>query len=429
VAGARTLLAAREMRLYMLGQTCSLLGDTTLWLAMSIWVKELTASNSAAALVVFAFMLPRLAAPVAGMLVDALPLRRLLIAVNLGTAAAVLPLLLVGGEHDVWVIYVVAFAAGASGSLLSAGQSRLLTIILPDELLGHGNALFQTIREGLRLIGPLAGAGLFAWLGGGAVAALDAASYLAAALALASMRLVEPDPAPRARWVSELAAGLRYVRARAGLRRLVLAGAVAYLAFGLGESAIFAIVDDGLHEQTPFVGVLLVFQGIGALGAGMLAPAVMARAGEAGACAIGMAVVGIGVVLMAGTSAATVVPGMVLFGVGLSWEVVGTATFVQRSTPRGLQGRVYAVVEVSHAVPLTFAIASGATLLALADYRLILAGMVACQAAGFLWLLSGRELRSRGHERPAALAAAIPADAAVAQVERCGPAWGDRSGA
>ncbi|MGB2711271.1 MAG: MFS transporter [Conexibacter sp.] len=394
----RALLASREMRLYTLGQTCSLLGDTTLWLALSIWVKSLTDSNSAAALVVFAFVLPRLAAPVAGALVDVLPLRRFLIGVNLLTAAAVLPLLLVDGSHDVWLIYAVGLASGMSGSLLAAGQSRLLTIILPDELLGHGNALFQTIKEGLRLVGPLAGAGLFAWLGGGAVAVLDAAMFVGAAVALSAMRLTEPERASRTRWRGELSAGLRYVWGRPSLRRLVLAGAMASVAFGLGESAIFAIVDEGLHRETPFVGVLLVFQGLGALGAGVLAPAVMARAGEAGACALGMAVVGVGIGLTAGSSALTVIPGIALFGVGLSWVVVGTATFVQRSTPRQLQGRAYAVVEVSRAVPLTLAIAGGATLLALVDYRLILLGMVAFQAAGALWLFAGGELRSRGRE-------------------------------
>ena len=36
------LFALRNARLYLLGQTISLFGDTVLWLAMGIWVKSLS---------------------------------------------------------------------------------------------------------------------------------------------------------------------------------------------------------------------------------------------------------------------------------------------------------------------------------------------------------------------------------------------------
>ncbi|MBV9282126.1 MAG: MFS transporter, partial [Chloroflexi bacterium] len=49
---------------------------------------------------------------------------------------------------------------GAAGLVFSSAQSALLTVMLPEELLGEGNAALQTIREGLRLVGPLVGAGL-----------------------------------------------------------------------------------------------------------------------------------------------------------------------------------------------------------------------------------------------------------------------------
>src|ERR1035437_10147661 len=39
------LLRPRDVRLFLLGQTLSLFGDTVLYLALGIWVKSLTGSN------------------------------------------------------------------------------------------------------------------------------------------------------------------------------------------------------------------------------------------------------------------------------------------------------------------------------------------------------------------------------------------------
>ena len=54
----------------------------------------------------------------------------------------------------------------------------------------------QTAREGLRLIGPLTGAGLFAAFGGSTVAIMDAATFLIAATALSFVTLTEDKPTP-----------------------------------------------------------------------------------------------------------------------------------------------------------------------------------------------------------------------------------------
>ena len=311
----RRLIALRDARLYLAGQALSLLGDLSLSLAMGVWVKQLTGSSGAAGLTFVAFLLPQLASPLAGMVVDRTRRRPLLIAVNLASAVAVAPLVLVHDAGDVWIVYAVSLALGASAMVLGAGQSALLVGLLPGELLAHGNAALQTLREGLRLLAPLAGAGLFAWLGGGAVAALDAATFLAAAAALALMRLREPRPRPAARSRrGELGAGIAHVRATPVLRRLIAAGALAVVALGLSESVLFAVVDDGLHRPPAFLGVLFAVQGAGAVAAGATAPALMARAGERGGCALGMALAAAGLPLLATSSLALVLAGAIVFG-------------------------------------------------------------------------------------------------------------------
>src|SRR6202012_2654267 len=108
----------------------SVLGDSALWLAMGIWVKQRTGSNSAAGLVFFAFICGPCLAPLTGLLVDRVRRRPLLITVNLATGALVCLLLLSGGPR-LWLIYPVMFGYGAANSLLSSAQTALLPQLLP----------------------------------------------------------------------------------------------------------------------------------------------------------------------------------------------------------------------------------------------------------------------------------------------------------
>jgi len=143
----KRLLAHRDARLFLAGQSLSLLGDTALWLALGLWVKELTGSSSAAGLVFLCIVAPGLLSPLGGLLVDRLPRRSVLLVVNPLTALIVLPLLFVRDAGDVWLIYVVATLYGTSYVVLAAGQSALLTELLPEDLLGPANAASQTVRE------------------------------------------------------------------------------------------------------------------------------------------------------------------------------------------------------------------------------------------------------------------------------------------
>ena len=94
----RQLLAHRDARIYLAGQLFSLFGDSSLWLAMGIWVKTLTGSNAQAGLVFFFFTAPSLLAPASGLLADRVRRRPLLIGTNALTAVAVLALLTVSGR-------------------------------------------------------------------------------------------------------------------------------------------------------------------------------------------------------------------------------------------------------------------------------------------------------------------------------------------
>src|SRR4051794_29990341 len=359
---------SRDTRIFLAGQSLSLLGDTALWLGLGLWAKDLTGSSSAAGLVILCIVAPQLASPLAGLLVDRVRRRTVLLAVNPLTALAVLPLLAIDDPRDAWIIYAVALAYGASYTVLGAGQSALLTTLLPPDLLGTANAVLQTVREGLRLVAPIAGAGLYTLAGGAAVALLDAATFLAATAALLALKLREPKPVPRTeRWLAATAAGARHIGASIPLRQLVAACALCMLVIGFSETLIFEL-PHALEQPDSFVGVLMAVQGVGAIAGALTATWVLDRHGERRAAGFGMLIFALGALLMADSALPVVLAGKTLFGLGLPWMVVALLTLLQRATPPRLQGRAFAAAELATGAPQTLSIALGAALVALVDY-------------------------------------------------------------
>jgi MFS family permease len=390
----RRVLARRDMRLYVAGQTLSVFGDTALWLALAVWAKTLTGSSAAAGMVIFGITAPGLFAPLSGWLADRVRRRPLLIVTNLATAVAVLPLLFVHDRGDVWIIYAVTVAYGASFTLLGAGLSGLLATMLPADELADANGIMQTAREGLRLIAPLAGAALFAAAGGFAVALLDAATFVIAAISLALMRVVEPPPEPReGRFLAQVAAGARHLRVTVPLRQLTVAAGAALLVIGFSETLTFEVAGKGLGREPSFVGVLIAVQGVGAVAGALTAAGLVRRIGEGHLAGAGMVVFSLGVTLLTSGSLVVVLAGIVLFGAGIPWIVVALFTLLQRSTPGPLQGRVYSTVELLVNTPQTISIALGAVLVGFVDYRLLLLVEAAVVAGAGAWLLTRPEQR------------------------------------
>jgi len=73
----------------------------------------------------------------------------------------VLSLLTVHSQAQLWIIYLVAFCYGVSFSILGSAGAGLRKDMLADGDLAGANAALETVSRGLRIVAPLAGAGLF----------------------------------------------------------------------------------------------------------------------------------------------------------------------------------------------------------------------------------------------------------------------------
>src|SRR5581483_11292822 len=289
----RKLLAYRDVRLLVAGQTLSAFGDWAMFIVMAVWMKTLTGSSARAGLVFLVLGLGALAGPLGGLLADRVRRRRLMIACDVVLGASVLLLLLVHNRGDAWLIYVVALLYGPVGMAFYPAQAALLRVMLPEELLADANGALSTMRQGLRIVAPLAGAGLYAAFGGGIVAVFDALTFAGSALLMSRMRVREEKPEPpEHHFMREVSRGVEHVWRTLPLRQITAGVTFALLVTGFTETLIFTVIQH-LGPKPRFFGVLATLQGVGSIAGGLTAAAVLRRLGDVRTVGVGIGMFGL----------------------------------------------------------------------------------------------------------------------------------------
>jgi len=369
------LLRERNLRVLFIGQALNMFGGTAMILTLSIWVMTLTGSPGAAGLIFVFLVLPTMAAPFTGLLVDRFPRRTTLIVNDVLSAVLVSTLLTVDDRGDIWLIYLVALGYGTSGQIYRAARGGLLHSMIPDDMLGDVNGAFSSLSQGLRIVGPLVGAGIFAVAGGAAVAMLDAVTFLASAASFVLLRRVpdlttrEPDEPGAGRLVTELLAGAKHIVTTPVLRRMVSASAIAFGCAGTVNVAIYGLIDDGLGHAATFIGVLGAVQGAGSIAAGFLVGPLMRRAGEFSAAGIGFLLNGVGLLAISTATMPGVIAGALIAGLGLPMVLVAEITLVQRRTATELQGRAISASDAIIDIPYAAGIGLAGLIIGTVGYR------------------------------------------------------------
>ncbi|MFF8595752.1 MFS transporter [Streptomyces sp. NPDC015220] len=400
------VLRDREAGLCLAAVVVSGFGTSALWLASGVWVKDLTGSTSLAALCLLAMWAPTLAGPLLGTVADRARRRPLLIGVNLLLAALLLTLFTVDSPGRLWLLYAVLFLYGAAGVVHDAAQSALVARAVDPALLGDFNGLRTTATEGMKLLAPLAGAGLYAAYGGACVALLDAVTFALAAGLYALLRAREDRPArTTGSWRRDTAEGARRLWSHPLLRSLVLAGGATMLCAGVNGALVYAVVD-GLGHAPAYAGVLYAVQGAGSVVVGVASGAGLRRLGASRFAAYGIVLTAVAVALRAVPSDPVALGCSAAIGAGLPCVLIAAFTAVQQKTPGELVGRVAATANSLVFVPNTVGLAVGAALAEVADRRLllVLAGLGLLASTAPLARRSARPLpdeprRARGDAR------------------------------
>jgi len=395
------VLGDRNAGLYLAGVVVSGFGSSAMWLTSGIWVKDLTGSNGLAALCIFAPWAPTLIGPVLGTLADYMPRRPLLITTNLAVAALLLTLFTVDSPDGLWLLFTVMLMYGAAGVVHDAAESALVAAAVDKGLLGDFNGLRMTANEGMKLVAPLAGAGIYAAYGGATVALLDAITFVLAAGLYALLRVRETAPVPpcsgrRAR----TAEGARLLWTHNTLRPLIRAGGTTMLFAGLNGATIYAVVD-GLGHSPAYVGLLYVVQGAGSVVLGLAAGPLLRGLGERRFAGYGIALSAAAVALRALPYDAVALACSAAVGIGLPCVLIAAFTAVQREIPSSALGRATATANTLLFAPNAVGLAVGAGLVELVDYRVLLVVLGVTRLVTVRPLLSepAAEL-DRGWEQP-----------------------------
>lgn len=384
----RAVMRDRGFQLLLLGQTLSLFGSSALFLVLGIWVKELTGSNSMVGLLFTVMALPAIASPLFGVAIDRFPRRQLMIATDVGMAAAVLALLFVDGRDDVWIIFVVGVLYSVGTPVFGSAKAGLLRGMLAEEHLAAANGALESMRQALRIGAPLAGAGLYAAFGGGVVAVVDAATFLVSAVTLLLMRV--PDIA-RSRepldFLENFTAGVRHLWRTPDLRFLCACIIAAICFVGVLEGAVFFALLDAIGKPPEWVGILSTIQGAGSIAGGIASAWLISRMGELRVSGLGLAGLGVGFGLCALITVPSVIIGAVVIGITLTPFMVAFNTIVQKLTPLELQGRAFTAIEALFSAPMAAAMGLGTVLVAVVDIRVLYAvALVSLVALGAVLL-------------------------------------------
>ena len=383
-------VATANARWYFAGLAASLLGNSAMSLVAGVWVKSLTGSSARAGLVSACIYAGTMAAPVAGLVADRFPRRRLLLWLNVVSAATLLPLLVVHSAGRVWLVFVVMALYGIEATLMDPAEDALFAEMFKPEFRQRINGWRLSIQETGRLAAPLLGAGLFELLGGGAVAALDAATFVFAALVITRLRMadIRPRRIPE-RLGTALLAGGRHVLRTSTIRPIAIATTLVMALSGIGVAAQYSLVH-GVGERPAFLGVLAALLGVGSIIAALSASRIIARHGEGRLAVIGLLNFAVGNLLRANHWLPAALVGSVVLGFALPYVFLATLNVAQRATPNELQGRVSAVLLFALFGPQALTQTIGSALIAHVDYIELYVGSAAISLAIAAWLAGHR---------------------------------------
>lgn len=344
----------RNFRRLWLGQIVSQLGDWLDYVALLTLLLQLTGSGTAVATMLVARFLPTFfIGPLAGVVVDRLDRRRIMVIADLLRAVLVLGLLFVGTPERIWLCYIIVALVVSVTAFFEPARTASIPNLTTREELITANALGAVTWSTALAVGSALGGFVTAAAGWRTAIVLDALSFACSAWLIGGIRLPSRPARPRPIGVTgllglrEFAEGVRYLRRHPPVATVVfvkcgwsVAGGMVLLHSIFGER-IFPI----FGSAAAGIGLVAMMRGVGtALGPVVsrrffgTTPAEMARGITGGFVVAGM----LYLVFAATTHVAPALALLALAHMGGSTVWVFSTTLLQVLVPDEFRGRVFA---------------------------------------------------------------------------------------
>ncbi len=339
---------ARFRRLW-LADGASLFGDWFNTIALYTAVDALLGTAEAVGWVIIAKSLPVfLIGPFAGPLVDRLPRRNLMIAMDLIRAA--LAILLVAGWmlESVPMLYVCTAASMLCSGVFMPAKNASVPQLVEKHQLGAANAISGATWSVALAIGAALGGFATQWAGVTAAFVLDALSFLVSAGLLLRLPALAPATATASdRSEAGFMAGIRYfLRSRELIPLLLLK---AGMTFTSGAVPLFTVYGNRVlaAQATPWiVGALFAARGTGAAIGSLCGRRILGetRTGLQTVAISGFAVLAVAYGWLSITESIVACMAAVLVGgVGNSLIWVSSTILLQREVPAKFHGRAFSL--------------------------------------------------------------------------------------
>jgi len=346
-------LRQRNFALLWTAGLISLIGDWAFYAAMPIFILDRTGSALQSGLVWAAIALPGIfIGPFAGVYVDRLDRRRIMLYGNVAQAIAAAVLLIGGEAFGVWLAMAVLIVQASLYAVYSPAESALLPTVVDEEHLVTANALNSLNDNIARIAGPLIGAVLYAWFGIRGIALANTASFLGSALlvsmvslAVASRSQSSGDVAATESIWRSMRTGASVVWHSSVLRSLFVIEFFIVLADGPLTAMLAPFVRQTLDRSNTEFGTLLSVRGVAGVVGGVLLAHSAHRFRDdrmMGACLL---VIGVGVAAIAIiqnyplTLLIMVLGGPAIVGMNTTF-----ITMLQRNSEDRVRGRIFALL-------------------------------------------------------------------------------------
>jgi MFS family permease len=349
----------RNYRYTWAGQVVSEIGDHF----NNIAVFSLAVAHTKSGLVVSGVMLSRaipavLIGPVAGVVLDRLNRKQVMIASDLIRAIVAMAFILTVRRTDTWLLYVLSALLMLASPFFTAGRASILPSIATKDELHTANSLTQTTQWTTLTIGTFLGGASVMQFGYQWAFFGNSLSFLISALCISRLFLAGRGFRPPRSSLTEAEVvrpwheyveGLRYMRATPLILGLALIN-VGWATGGGAAQILFTVFGELVFNRGPAgLGTIWSFAGVGLLCGGALAHTIGRRLSFTNykrSIAICYVVHGGSYILFSQMRSFTwALVFIALSRAGVGFSSVMNMWQLMRSVPNGLRGRVFATME------------------------------------------------------------------------------------
>ena len=338
------ILRQRNFALLWLGGLISFVGDWVLFIALPVYVYDLTGSALATGGMFIAQTAPRLLlGSIAGVFVDRWDRRRTMIAADLLRVVLIAAIPLAISFSIAW-LYAIVILTKVISKFFWPAQASLLPETAPDDELVAANALIAISTFGARAFGFAASGLILSFLSIEWAFYLDALTF---AISAGCIFLIRSAPFAAASQASvaavarELRAGAHFLTSIPVLRSLFLIYIPVFTMTGFGTTVLLPFTLRALQGTEFDYGVLAGMESVGLVAGSLLMARLTDRLREGQWIALSFIGMGLAAIVFSQAPAIPVAIAILTIGGVLSApSVVARQLLIQNNTPRDMRGRV-----------------------------------------------------------------------------------------